>query len=118
LALFEGYIDKLAIDAAANGYRVECRNSSEPVEIHRKVAVLRSSNHNGHDKIAHARPALTAFGRGCWYGGIGRFAGVARAAEIPNGKSNTAKDEYPQPPKALRRLGRRTGRRGRYAGFR
>jgi hypothetical protein len=52
LAFLEVDFGDLAIDAAANRYRVEGSDRPKTVEIDRKIAPLSGGNHHGYDEAA------------------------------------------------------------------
>ncbi len=91
LAFLEVDLGDLAIDAAADGYRVEGGDGAKAVEIDGEIAALSGGNHHGHYEAACSRslPTLPFASRGAsGPSGALRLSAGARPTEIPDANSD------------------------------
>ena len=100
LALGEVHFHDRAVNAAADGYRIESVDRAQTDEVNGKVALLRRGDNHGYDHASAPGAPLSLPSGAC--GGLpAGFARRARCSEIPDSDGDDAKNNYPEPPAAL-----------------
>jgi hypothetical protein len=109
LTFLESYIDKLAVNAAADGDGVESGYTPQTIEINGEVATDGRSDNYGYNEIAGSGTTLT--GR-CRDTGILSLAGSPRAVVVvPSSGDEDSGHKNPEPSAAFGLRGPRAGRR-------